>query len=75
MATRFHEKLLDACSILTFSPGIGPLRTELAPELHVHFYGNYALYYLVQQNEVVVVRVLHGARDAVAIATQGGFHE
>lgn len=39
------------------------------------FEGAYALYYLVGDTELVLVRVLHGARDAAAMAGQGGFRE
>ncbi len=36
--------------------------------------GNYAIdYYALRMEEVVVVRVLHTARDAAALAGRGGF--
>ncbi len=38
----------------------------------MRFHGNYAIYYVATATEVVIVRVLHGARDAAAIAEQGG---
>jgi len=37
------------------------------------FEGNYAIYYTVSETELVIVRVLHGARDAAALAERGGF--
>ncbi len=37
------------------------------------FEGNYAAYYLATETEVILVRVLHGARDSAAIAERGGF--
>jgi toxin ParE1/3/4 len=37
------------------------------------FEGNYAVYYTVSEKEIVIVRVLHGARDAVALTERGGF--
>jgi len=43
--------------------------------LRVSFSGNYAIYYLNNEREIVVVRVLHGARDAAALAEHGGFAE
>jgi len=39
----------------------------------VLFHPPYALYYLVSEREIIIVRVLHGARDIGAIADQGGF--
>jgi toxin ParE1/3/4 len=50
----------------------GPPRDQLAPNLRVVFQGNYAIYYVVRANELIIVRVLHGARDIAAIAEQGG---
>ena len=41
--------------------------------LRVSFSGNYAVYYVHNDRELVIVRVLHGARDAAAIAEHGGF--
>lgn len=40
--------------------------------LRVTFHGAYAIYYQPRETEVVIIRILHGARDAVAIADQGG---
>jgi toxin ParE1/3/4 len=66
-------KLNSACErILTF-PGSEAPRDRLAAGLRVLFNGNHAVYYLATDSEVILVRVLHGARDAVAIAERGGF--
>jgi toxin ParE1/3/4 len=46
---------------------------QLAPDLRVTFEGSYAVHYLATDTEVIVVRVLHGARDIAAIAGRGGF--
>jgi toxin ParE1/3/4 len=35
--------------------------------------GSYAIYYLHNEQELVIVRVLHSARDAAAVAEHGGF--
>jgi len=39
----------------------------------VSFSANYAIYFLHNELEVVIVRILHGARDAAAVADHGGF--
>lgn len=39
------------------------------------FYRAYAVYYLPKDDSVIVIRVLHGARDLDRIARQGGFSE
>lgn len=33
----------------------------------------FLIYYLPTERELIIVRVLHGARDGVAIAEQGAF--
>jgi len=38
----------------------------------VTFRSPYAIYYVAQPDAVVIVRVLHGARDITAIAERGG---
>ena len=54
-------------------PLIGPQREQFGPNLRVVFHSHYAIYYVPTGPELIIVRVLHGARDAVAIAEQGGF--
>jgi toxin ParE1/3/4 len=43
--------------------------------LRVTFHGAYAIYYRPLADAVVIVRVLHGARDVGALAERGGFPE
>jgi toxin ParE1/3/4 len=50
-----------------------PAREHFAPGLRVTFSGVYAMYYVHDKDELVIIRVLHGARDAAALADQGGF--
>jgi toxin ParE1/3/4 len=54
-------------------PLMCPPREQFGPNLRVVFHSHYAVYYLPAERELIIVRVLHGARDAVAIAEQGGF--
>jgi toxin ParE1/3/4 len=56
-------------------PQLGAAREQLAAGLRVIFHGRYAIYYAPRENELVIVRVIHGARDAAALAEQGGFEE
>lgn len=39
------------------------------------FHGAYAIYYQPREQEIVIVRVLHGARDIAAIVERGGLRE
>ncbi len=54
-------------------PLMGSPRQQFAAGLRVIFHSPYAIYYLHTEGELVIVRVLHSARDAAAIAEQGGF--
>ncbi len=54
-------------------PLSGPPRDQLALGLRVTFHGAYAIYYTPRLDALVIVRVLHGARDAAALAERGGF--
>ena len=58
---------------LTDFPEAHPTRESLGKGLRAAFHANYAIYYAVQPSEVIIVRVLHGARDAAAIAEKHGF--
>jgi len=66
---------MDACQPLREFPQAGIMREQVAAGLRVSFAGSYAIYYLHDERELVIVRVLHGARDAAAIAEHGGFAE
>ena len=55
------------------APLIGAKREMFGTGLRVTFHGQYAIYYRPGKDEIVVVRVLHGARDAAALAERGGF--
>ena len=52
---------------------IGAKRDIFAPGLRVAFHDPYAIYYKPGNDELAIVRVLHGARDTAALADRGGF--
>ena len=72
-ATRLLAKIGACFSQLCEFPFSGVAREQFGAGLRVKFQGNYAIYDLSTQSEVIIVRVLHGARDAAALAGQGGF--
>jgi toxin ParE1/3/4 len=72
-ATRLLDRIKYACVPLCHFPLVGLSRENLAPGLRVGFAGSYAVYYLHDERELILVRVLHCARDAAALAEQGGF--
>jgi toxin ParE1/3/4 len=41
--------------------------------VRVTFHDRYAIYYRPLADAIVIIRVLHGARDAAALADHGGF--
>jgi toxin ParE1/3/4 len=72
-ATRFVAGFAKHLDRLLRFPESGVERSLLAPDLRVTFHHRYAIYYLPLASEILIVRVLHGARDAAALAEQGGF--
>jgi toxin ParE1/3/4 len=72
-ATRFVEALAAHFGQAASMPGSGAPRDQLGRGLRVLFHRAYAIYYLTSAAEVVIVRVLHGARDVVALAERGAF--
>ncbi|HLH50824.1 MAG TPA: type II toxin-antitoxin system RelE/ParE family toxin [Roseiarcus sp.] len=72
-ATRLVATIMKACEPLRQFPLAAPARENLAPGLRVSFAGRYAIYYLHDEHDLTIVRVLHGARDAAALAELGGF--
>ena len=61
------DGLLDeidaACATLAENPNAGRLREELALALRSLPVGNYVIFYRPQADGIVLIRVLHGARD------------
>jgi toxin ParE1/3/4 len=72
-ATRLIDKLKAACEPYCHFPLSGSAREQFAPGLRACFTGNYGLYYRHDDEELVIVRVLHSARDPAALADHGGF--
>jgi toxin ParE1/3/4 len=73
IATRLIKKINDDAQFFCHFPQSGPTRDQLGKGLWVGFSGSYAVYYVASETELVIVRVLRGARDAVAISAGGGF--
>ncbi len=61
------DTLLDdidaACRTLAANPVSGRAREELAPRLRSFPVGSYIVFYRPMEDGIVVIRVLHGARD------------
>ena len=74
-ATRLLDKIKEACQPFCDFALAGAARGQFAPSLRAGFAGNYVIYYRHDERELIIVRVLHGARDAAALAEHGGFAE
>ncbi len=73
IATRFVSTIAAEFDHLRIFPLSGPARENLAPGLRIKAHGAYVIYYTATYSELIIVRVLHGARDVAAIADRGGF--
>lgn len=72
-ATHFLNAIEEKFETLRHAPDIGTKREMFALSLRVTFHRSYALYYTHTADELVIVRVLHSARDAAALADRGAF--
>ena len=54
-------------------PLAGPARDQLAAGLRVIFHSSYDIYYMLMPDTLMIVRVIHGARDIAALAERRGF--
>lgn len=46
---------------------MGVKREHLVPGLRAQFFRDYVIYYMIDDSEIIIVRVLHGSRDVEAI--------
>jgi toxin ParE1/3/4 len=73
IASRFVALIQAAFEPVRHFPLAAPAREQFGPGLRVTFHDPYAIYYRPLADAVVIIRVLHGARDAAAVAVRGGF--
>ena len=72
-SVRFLKATRKACNQIAAQPGIGALRDYGNPALVglrvmlVPSFRSYGIYYLTTSESVIVLRVIHGARDLDAI--------
>ena len=62
-ADRLLDKIAQTCMTLAENPSAGRSRDELADALRSLPVGNYVIFYRPIKDGIVVIRVLHGARD------------
>jgi toxin ParE1/3/4 len=62
-ADRIARQIYDAEDRLARFPRLGRARDELAPGVRSWVVGDYLIYYRIEADVVIVLRILHGARD------------
>jgi len=67
------EKIETTTRLLLITPFLGTARPQFSKDMRVIFEGNYAIYYKASGTEIIIIRVLHSARDAAALAERGWF--
>ena len=71
-ARRFVGKLMAQCQRIGHAPLAYASREDLAPGLRTAPIGRYVVFFRVLGDMVRIERVLHGARDFLAVLGQGG---
>jgi toxin ParE1/3/4 len=66
-AERFIDTMNEKFQLLAKSPQLGRRREELAPRLRSLPVGKYVIFYRPISDGILIVRVLHGARDIISI--------
>jgi toxin ParE1/3/4 len=63
-ATRVDERIHHALHMLARFPGMGHARPDVRDKRYLFWtVGTYVIAYRMEDNKLIVVRVLHGARD------------
>jgi toxin ParE1/3/4 len=63
VADRLIDSIVGRFAVLARMPRLGRRRPEIIPGLRSFPVGNYVIYYTAHKSRVVILRVLHGARD------------
>jgi toxin ParE1/3/4 len=61
-AVRLLELIEQKCDLVGRYPELGPLRPDIAPDLRYVAVGNYLIFCRASEGNVIIVRVVHGAR-------------
>lgn len=62
-ADRVLDEIEKTCSLLADQPGLGPAKSDIAPDLRYCPVRRYLILYRQVTDGIEVVRVVHGARD------------
>jgi toxin ParE1/3/4 len=62
-AESFVNEIIDRCLLIADRPYAARTRPEIAEELRIVAYEGYLILYIVEDDDVLILRVVHGARD------------
>jgi toxin ParE1/3/4 len=62
-AARYHAALVEAFEFVAAHPLAARERKEYVPPVRMHFIGAHVVAYVVDEDHVLIVRVLHGRQD------------
>ncbi|MEK7763007.1 MAG: type II toxin-antitoxin system RelE/ParE family toxin [Nitrospirota bacterium] len=67
-AITFVDRVVESAETLLKTPRIGRIVPEFSrPDLREVLFREYRIVYLVQDNEILILRVVHGSRDLLAL--------
>lgn len=67
-AVTFVDRVVECAETLLKTPQIGRIVPEFnRPDLREVIFRDYRVVYLLRNNEVLILRVVHGARDLLAL--------
>jgi toxin ParE1/3/4 len=70
-AVTFVQDIRRRCAGLAAAPRSARRFPELGPDAHILPFGNYVILYRALADEVSIERVIHGARDIMALISAG----
>lgn len=62
-ANAYFEGLFQTFEILALNPQMARERSELRPPVRIHPYGSHVVAYIIEGEDILIVRVLHGSQD------------
>jgi toxin ParE1/3/4 len=62
-AEKYFSELKDCFQFLSENPLVCRERTEFNPSVRIHHHGRHLVVYLIQDDRILIVRVLHQSMD------------
>jgi toxin ParE1/3/4 len=71
-ARRLRQRFTDAFCMLAGNPLLGEACEHFAPGLRMFTVGNYVIFYRPKDGGIVIIHVVHGARDLPGVFGSSG---